>query len=83
MAMITLYEDSARRFSVEEDKKGRLWLSIPLKDGEISELHMTLTPYEIRDFNASPDSLEAKVRFVMHNPRRHYDKREEADYRKQ
>jgi len=82
MAMITLYEDSSRRFSVEEDKAGRMWLSIPIKDPELSEIHMTLTPFEIRDFNESPASLEAKVRFIMHNPRRHYDKREEAEYRK-
>ncbi|PCI35761.1 MAG: hypothetical protein COB53_10755 [Elusimicrobia bacterium] len=83
MAMITLYEDAAQRFSVEEDKTGRLWLSIPLRDREISEIHMTLTPFEIRDFNEAPSSLEAKVRFVMHNPRRHFDKREEAEYRNQ
>lgn len=81
MAMITLYEDSSRRFSVEEDKAGRLWLSIPLKDPELSELHLSLTPDEIRGFRESPRSLEAKVRFVMHNPRRHFDKTEEAEYR--
>jgi hypothetical protein len=82
MAMITLYEDASRKFSVEEDKSGRLWLSIPLKDPDLSELHLTLTPDEIRDFRESPRSLEAKVRYVMHNPRRHYDKVEEAEYRK-
>lgn len=82
MAMVTLFEDGARRYSVEEDKTGRLWLSIPLRDVEISELHLTLTPDEVREFRGSPRSLEAKVRFVMHNPRRHFDKAEEAEYRK-
>lgn len=78
--MVTVYSDPGRTYAVEEDRQGRLWLTIDLGN---EELHRLLTPGEARDFQSGRGNLEAKVRYMKHTPDLHRRKDEEREYRAQ
>ena len=84
MPMLTIYKDPAGKFTVEEDSSGRLWLSVECAGaGGFNELHRRLTPGESRDFRLKPSKIDPRARFLLQNPAHHFDKAEEADYRRQ
>lgn len=84
MAVLTRYKDPAGAFAVEEDSRGRLWLTLWCRGaGGFDEIHKLLTPGEKRDFERKGPVVRARARFILQNPKQHFDPAEEESYRRQ
>ena len=84
MPLVTRFRDSGGQFAVEEDSRGRLWITVWCRGaGGFDELHRRLTPGESRDFERSGTVIRARARFLLAHPKAQFDPSEEAEYRKQ